>query len=348
MPYRAKMKFFVPALYSVMDAVLFLALIWWWRNELDPSRVIIAFTLTAIPGFLLMFLSDRGRMIRLRFVEVAEIRTLLREALPVIVAFVFLGLHDKADALLMDWLSTDKELGIYGAAFTSLAPFIGTIPFTLAMTMVPAISHLAKEDPVRSHRYSMTALRIMIVGAVILCAVASPLAPFFIDVVSKGRYANNVIHFFLFLWMPLPIFILAFTQDLMNAYSKQRDYVYVAVTLATLTVAAGLLLIPWLHALGATIAKLISVATGAAVALWLFRRILREGITLTFVTSVVVLTIVGVTASVFLPTVMSMWAAAALCGGITLATSFGLGLLRWKDLTLIRTMLGSTRRAHHS
>lgn len=342
LPFRSKVRFGWVAALSILDAVLFLVLVWFWRHDLTPTSVIIAFAISTIPGFVLMLLYDRGRTINLNFVEAAEIKTLLKESLPVILALVFVHIHDKVDAMLLQWFTDAREVGIFGAAYVSLAPLTSTVPLAASMAIIPVIARLAKEDWAECQRYAMTGLRFLVLIAVMACTVLSVLTPYVIELVSKGVYADNELHFFLFLWMPLPIFILVYVQELTVALGRQKVNIPIAGTLALVTVVGGLIAIPQWHALGAVWVKLVSVVLGAFVAVGLFRRILGSVLTLPFVGSIAIVSMVGVGTAVVLPPLLGTVPAALAAGMVTFACAVLVGMIRRSDLHLVRRIL-STR-----
>jgi O-antigen/teichoic acid export membrane protein len=339
MPFRSKVRFGWVAFLSILDAILFLGMIWWWRDQLSPTVVIQAFVISTIPGLIFMIAYDRGRTIHPRFMEMSEVRTLLRESMPVILALVFMHVHDKMDAMFLQWFADAKEVGIYGAAYVSLAPLTSTVPLAASMAIIPVLARLAKENWEECQRYAITGFRFLVVIALLSCTVLSVLTPYVIELVSKGVYADNHLHFFLFMWMPVPIFILVYVQELTIALGHQKSNIPIAGALASVTVIGGLLVIPTWHALGAVWVKLAAVVLGAAIAVVLFRRILGTGLTLQFVASIVLVLMVGIVTAVWLPTILSLPVAAAVAGIATLGASMLTGLLRTSDVRLIRTII---------
>ena len=339
LPYRSKVRFGIPAIVTILDAVLFLSLIYLWSDSLTPTRVIIAFAVTAIPGFLVILLLDRGRYVNLRFFNRGELKMIIKEALPVLIAIIFMHVHDKIDALMLAWYSPASEVGIFGAAYITLAPLIGTFPMALAMAVVPVISRLAKEDWQESVKYAFTGLRFLTTLGIVICSAVSTLAPFIIQLVSKGRYADNVLHFYVFLWTPVPIFLLVYIQELNVAFSKQKLNIPITATLAGLTIVGGLILIPELDALGAIFTKLASVSIAGIVAVWVFRAILKQGIDLQYVLGTLLTLVTGVATSIGLAKLMPMWPAAMTSALLTLVAAFLFRLIQMKDLHMIRRIV---------
>lgn len=341
LPFRSKVRFGWVAILSILDALIFLVIVWLWRDSLTPSSVILAFAISAVPGFLFMLIYDRGRAVNLRAVDFTEIKTLVKESLPVILALVFVHVHDKIDAMLLQWFTDARELGIYGAAYVSLAPLTSTVPLAASMAIIPVIARLAKDDWAECQRYAITGFRFLVLIALMACTMLSVLTPYVIELVSKGVYADDSLHFFLFLWMPLPIFILVYVQELTVALGRQKANVPIAGTLAAVTVIGGLLVIPTWHSIGAVWVKLAAVMSGAIVAVVLFRRILQSGLTLQFIGSMLIVSAVGVVSAITMPMVMPNVLASVAAGAATLTSAFVVGLVRKTDVGLVRKILSA-------
>ena len=139
--------------------------------------------------------------------------------------------------------------------------------------------------------------------------------------------------------MPVPIFILVYIQELNVALGKQKSNIPIAGTLAVVTIGVGLLLIPQYLAMGAVITKIFSVTIGASVALWIFGRILKQGINLGLISSAVVTTIVGIAAAVLFREMLPMWPASILAASTSILVAFLTGLLKRSDVTMILNIL---------
>ena len=338
-PGRSQMRFGLPTLTMILDSVLFLGGIWMLRDSLTPSTVIATYAAASLPGFLIILLGDRGQFIRPGWVEWGEIKKILLESVPVFIAFGLMNVHDKIDAVLLDWFSTQREVGIYGAAYVSLAPLTGTVPLATVMVLVPVIARFAKTDWEACRTFSFTGLRILVATAVVLCSVLSVLTPLLIELISKGRYADNQLQYMIFMWMPVPLFMLVYIQEMMIALGHQRLNVRITGTLAVVTLVAGLALIPSFASIGAASTKLIAIVASTVLALILFRSILKQGIDLQFVLSLVAITVIAVGGAVYLPTLLPMWVAAAAAGGVAVAAVFLGGMVRRRDITLILQIL---------
>lgn len=343
---RSRLSFGAPTIASVMDAIFFAALIWWQQSDLTPTVIMASYLAASIPGFVLMVVIDRGRSIGWSSMDVREMRTILREAMPVFVAFGLLNLHDKIDVVLLTWFSTEVQVGIYGAAYVTLSPLTGTIPLAASMVMVPVIARYATSDLARCESFAIAGLRVLTASAAIVSSVLTALAPLIIMLISKNRYADNVAEYVLFLWMPLPIFLLVYIQEVQVALGRQRRNLPIAVLLAAGSVLAGAVLIPLFEAqqqaaFGAIMARMAVTITGAALAVALLRSVFPSRLHARTIGALLIVAIgsamIAVGSFLYLT---SIWAS-LLAGCASLVLVFGTRLLTWDDVRTVYALLRS-------
>lgn len=339
LPYRAKVQLRMIGAISIIDPVLFFVLVYVNRFSLTPSTVIMLFMLSAIPGFIVMAATDKARLMRLKNVEFGVIKEYVYAAIPVIASIVLVNLHDKIDAMFLDWFTNPTQLGIFGAAYTTLSPITGTVPLAVSAAVVPVVARLILNDPAKGKRYVWAAIRLLIAASVLICSLASLATPWIVELVSQGRYADNQSHFFVFLWMPVPIFLLVFIQELIIIYNKQKLNVPIAAVLAGVVVVAGLVLIPLYGAMGAIYAKLFAVVLGSATALYFLHRVVEDKMKTALLLRSLFLVVFGVTVSIWLPTIFSMQIAIILCGLSVMAVAFSIGLIQRSDIQLVVSVL---------
>jgi len=345
LPYRAHVRFgFVNGL-AIVDAFVFVGLVMLWKDALTPSTVIVAYMCSTLPGFLTLLAMDKGRNFRPRWVSRAMMKSLVIDALPVLILVILTNIHDKIDGMMLERFSTPREMGIFSAAYQTLVPLTGTIPMAITMSLVPAVAHLAKENWEECRRFALTGLRIIILAGIAVSTVTSAAAPFIIDVVSKGRYADNLIHFVTFLWMPLPIFVLVFVQELMVAMGHQRRALPIAISLAVTTIATGLVLIPEWNAYGAVLSKLAAVGVSSIVSYVLLHRVLGESLTLSAPFRIVIVTAVCCTVAVMAPEHLGIALGTLLSTAVFVVMAIVTGLITRADVGMVRRLLQSRASA---
>ncbi|NQW29285.1 MAG: oligosaccharide flippase family protein [Ignavibacteria bacterium] len=339
LPYRAKVQLKTIGAIALLDPVVFFFLVFLYRNDLSPSMVILLFMLSAIPGFVMMVLLDKGRLVRIKNVEFAEIKRILVAALPILASIILINLHDKIDAMLLDWLTNPTQVGIFGAAYTTLSPITGTIPLALSAAVVPIVARLVIPNPEEGKKYVWTAVRLLIAVSVSICAVASLATPVIVELISQGRYSDNISQFFVFLWMPIPIFLVVFIQELIIVYNQQKLSIPISATLAVVVIIAGLILIPMYGAMGAIIAKFLSVSLASILAIYYLHKILADKAKVGLIVRALILIAFGVSASLVLPMIFSIPVAIIICAIAVFGACFAFGMIRVSDIRLITSVL---------
>lgn len=349
---RSRLAFAGPTVASVMDAVLFAGLMWYNQHALTPTVIMTSYLVASVPGFVLMVVLDSGRSIRWKEIRVPEMGVILKESLPVFIAIGLLNIHDKIDVVLLSWFSSEAQVGIYGAAYVSLSPLTGTIPLAASMVIVPVVARYAAQGQQQCAAYAVTGLRFLAATAAVVSSMLTALAPLIIDLISRNRYADNIAEYVLFLWMPLPIFLLVYIQEVQVALGRQRRNLPIALLLALGSVVAGLVLIPWYDAfdqaaLGAITARMIVTIISAGVAVALLRSVFPKKLPLLTIGSLLLVAVGSATASILLTRVAPMLMASAASGLVSGCLVFASGLLRWKDVqTLFEVFRSRTVPKH--
>lgn len=334
-PFRNKSRVGIPASFAILDALLFIVGIVLFRNNLTTSVVITCGFVGALPGFLFMLWANGTEVFGFRHVRMSEIKSLLRETLPLMAMIVLNAVHDKIDAIMLSaWCST-AEIGVFGAAYVSLAPITTTLPVAITFVVLPYIAREYGANPEKSGKYVFAVIRLLALIAITASSMFSVLAPDIIQIVSNGRYADNVLQFSMFLWMPLPISIIAFSLEAIVAVGKGKGAILIGMALALSTVIAGVILIPLYASVGATVAKMISVTAGCITALALLWTVVGASNGRSFISSSIVTLIVGVCGFIWLPDAVGRHVAAFLNPLLVLLAAFLSGLAKKRDIELI-------------
>lgn len=340
-PYRYSLRFIVPAFSAVLDATLFLTLLYYNAANLTPTVIIACYLGGVIPGFVMLVVLDRGQFINFKNVRWKEMRSIAVEAIPVSGMIALSTIHDKIDTLMLGWWSPHEQIGIYGAASISIAPIITIVPAVITLTFMPLLARLVVSNREECEKYVQVLIRGLTLLAVVVSAVSSILAPEVIQLMSNGRYAENTLHFALFLWLPMPIYIVTLALDAIVTLGFAKKSVLIGASLVLSTVIVGVLLIPMYAALGATVTKIASVCIGATTSLLLLKPMIAGGLNRRFVASLLTPIAVGITGFVILPLVMQRWIAAPLNGVLVILTALLVGLFSVADVRHFQIVLKS-------
>ncbi|MBI2793266.1 MAG: oligosaccharide flippase family protein [Ignavibacteria bacterium] len=334
LPWRHRMRFGLVSIVNIAETMFFTLLIFFWRANLSPTVVIAAFVISAIPGFLFLMTADRGKTISPRYVSMNEIRQLMLEGLPLLATVVLISFHDKFDALLLGWFSPQRESGIFGAVYISLVPLIGTFPVALTMAITPVIAQFAKMNWAECQSFTVTGLRFLMAATILGTTLLSSLIPLFIELVSKGRYSDNVDHFFTYIWVAIPMVFVVYTQEINVVLSQQRKNLPIAGTLAIVTLIVGVILIPSLHAMGAVITKIVSVGIAFVVAVRALYTVLKKSVDMLFLIGLLASTSVGIICAFYFPSILSMWWSALASVTAVIMSLLVTRLLKFSDVRL--------------
>ncbi len=270
--HRAASKFIMPSIVALADAVLFFVLIWLFRDQCSASTVITIFLVSALPGFLVIASVNGAKALDPAQASKREMMAIIAESLPMLAYIMIWGFQDKIDAAILEYYASRADVGVLGAAYTSLGPVISLLPQTLALVALPEISRLMSADSSKAVGLASGLLRITLLCSVLLTVIAVALIPEFIQYVTGGRYSNSVEIFTLFVWTAPSIGVLVLIQESLVAMGRQRDTLWIACTMLVGTVLGGVLLVPALQTLGSVAAKVAASAAGAIVALLVLRR----------------------------------------------------------------------------
>jgi O-antigen/teichoic acid export membrane protein len=100
-------------------------------------------------------------------------RPLLRVAIPLGIAAVFITVYYQVDSVLLLQISGQHEAGIYGAAYNFLGP-LGFLPAAVMSSFFPVLSAVHKSDPMRVRRLVQICADLM--GAISLPILAGTIA----------------------------------------------------------------------------------------------------------------------------------------------------------------------------
>lgn len=312
MRYRAATKLILIQSLGIMDTVLFLLLVYCLPFELSALSIAVYFLVAALPGFFILAFKKGNRdVIAIPFSP--KIATeILKASLPVFVSLLLVQIHDKSDAFFLGVFSNQTQVGIFAAAYRSLAP-LTAIAATLTSVLTPSIAELQVTDPEKCRRYVFGGLRVLLYTACFLCIGLSAGTSLIIDLLTGGSYADNYTEFFVMLWTELPIFVTVYTIEVNIALGLQRNNYVVASMLAGCSIVTNLILTPPMAALGAIFAKIFTVGSAAVLSLYLLKPFLKGQLTVLFVVRLFLVIGLSICLSWFLPMFIPVYGAVALC-----------------------------------
>lgn len=294
--HRAHSRFMLPSLVAILDGALFFLGIWWFRESCTPTNVIAIFLISAIPGFVIIAAIGGGRALLPSHARMHEMRAIALQSLPLILYVVLWGFQDKIDAAILEMFAARADVGVLGAAYTSLGPLVAFLPQTLAMVVLPEIARQMKLEQNKAFEIISGLLRLTLVITTAMAVVAILVLPMYMEFVSGGRYTGFAYVFEAFLWTAPCVGIMACSQEVLVAMGLQKQTVRIAVVMVICTFLGGLALVPVYHVGGSIISKVVASLAGALAAAILVVRAMGHNVSLSFVVRVIIFVVSSVLA----------------------------------------------------
>ena len=228
-------------------------------------------------------------------------KRILVETLPIALAAAVGLIYFRIAVVLMSYVSTDTETGIFSAAFR-IVEVVGVLPWMLVSAGFPILARAARDDEARLGYALQKMFEVAnVLGAFIAMGLAIA-APFAIEVVAGPGFGESVSVLRLQSCGLLTSFLMVTWTYALVSLRLYRPLLLANALAAFVAIVATLLLAPPLGAEGAAIATVAAEAALAAGALWGLRSA-RPALTpsLAVVPKVVVCLAAGVGVSALLP-----------------------------------------------
>jgi O-antigen/teichoic acid export membrane protein len=273
------------SLFSVLDRVLMIVicgcLLWGPRLSVFDFHFTVfhfvyaqvaAYTLTALLALVVIGRKTHLRRIRWdrRFFLV-----ILKKSAPFALLVLLMASYNRLDPILLRRLATDADAGIYAGAFR-LLDALTMVCYLVSVPLLPVFSRLCREDNGReltgTLRLVFWPLMLFAVGSAVACSLlAEPLMRLF----YHEGYAPYVPVFRVLIFGLVPIGITYIFGTLLTAGGRLRQLNLLATATLAINIAANLLLIPRLGAVGSAWAALTAQTFMAVAQLLLAVRIYR-------------------------------------------------------------------------
>ena len=323
---------------SILDALLFAVLIFVFRKVLNPTSIILCFFFSAIPGFLLTIYFNRT-VFSLSSVSRSSVWLLLKQTIPLFLASVVATTQERVDVFFLESFVSLKEIGVYGAVSSSIAPFVSTVPVLIATILSPAIGRLFVTDRDQAIKYTLTSVRYVFLLSVCVGALSYGIAIALIFVVTNNTYTPYIHEFQMYLWISVPVYLLLVVSDLLVIFGSTKLALRGSILVAIVSIFAGLILIPVFGAIGAIETRIISAVLGAFYFLYALVSVLGTSINVGYVARCLVFVCIVILSSVILPLVAVWYVATALTVVIALVCAIVLRLVHRADVSLLQRMI---------
>lgn len=237
----------------------------WLTVETAVLCMLGATLLGFLPALVFFF---RTLFVRMEF-NAGALWLMMRKGAVFAAALFLIEANYKLDILLLGWLSTREEVGLYAVA-VSVGEMLWQLPAAVGLVVFSRSANV--KDATRWHAELARSVRISLwvtlMGALALLVIAPPL----FDLLFGDDFSRSAA---MTLWL-LPGLVLMVVFKLLNMdlAGKGKPYVSLFIMLPALglNVALNYLLIPQLGGNGAAIASTISYLTAAIIMLWVYCR----------------------------------------------------------------------------
>jgi len=233
-------------------------------------KVIIARTLCGVieAAVTIYFIYRPGFLEGPRTFLKADAARMMRDAFPLVLSNLAINIYHRIDQVMLHKMSGDKVLGPYVIA-VQLTELFSTLPVALMSSLFPVLA-LYAHDEVKFRRYLSESYRFLLVVAFAACALVTPAARPFIELVYGQQFSATAGLLIVLIWSEVPIFFGVALGNALVAKGLQKYFPASTFVGALANVAINLLVIPRYGALGASWATVISYSLAGIFFLLLF------------------------------------------------------------------------------
>jgi O-antigen/teichoic acid export membrane protein len=235
--------------------VLGLAALFYWKSLLPFA---ICFTAIRLFDFLFLLIILRWKIapIRLKY-NLAMMKKLQLEALPLGLFFVILTVFAYIDTVMLSLMRNFSEVGLYNAAFR-IYEGVTIIPTVFWLVILPRLSELYPTNPGHHQRLATKSVKYMFIGGLPVLTYGILFSDFLINFFFKGEFAPAVVTLqilFLGIAFEYPNWMVNSTLISMN---RQRVIMFLGLVGLGSKIILNLLLIPRYGYNGSAVATVIA------------------------------------------------------------------------------------------
>ena len=185
-----------------------------------------------------------------------DARRMMRDAFPLVLSNLAVNIYHRIDQVMLHKMSGDMVLGPYVIA-VQLTELFSTLPVALMSALFPVLSIYAKDDA-KFRRYLSESYRFLLVVAFAACALVTPVAHPFIELVYGKQFSGTADLLIVLIWSEVPIFFGVALGNALVSKGLQKYLPFSAAAGAITNIAINLAVIPKYGALGASWATVAS------------------------------------------------------------------------------------------
>ncbi len=171
------------------------------------------------------------------------IREQLREAWPFGLSSIAIGLYFYVDSILLSKLSTEDAVGYYNSAYRILEGTL-IIPFAIMGSINPVISRLFVESFEKMKRVYHFSLKIMFTIGLPIAICGTILSKKIILFLFGPNYEPASTALAILVWAVMIIFLNTVLSTTLNAMNRQRTWLMILLSAATINIGLNVFFIP--------------------------------------------------------------------------------------------------------
>jgi O-antigen/teichoic acid export membrane protein len=240
--------------------------------------VAVIYVVSNLPGFVFILVSlYKNYHYKFKF-YFYKINWLIKESLPLLLFVTLAVLFQQIDILLLKYLKSEYEAGIYSAAMRLTLPLM-IIPSAIINTVFPSMVRNIEVNEIKNYQMSKFIIKLLFFISFSITTFIGFKAREITIVIFGENYFNAYIPMLFLLIMQIFWFYNFFLINILTAYNKQRKIIAYAFVVLIPNIVFDVILIPEYSFNGAGLAKLISTALGT---LLLFRVMMGEKLNYNF------------------------------------------------------------------
>lgn len=197
-------------------------------------------------------------------------KKMLLESWPLIIASLSITIYVKSDIVLLGLLSTEEEVGIYGAV-TRISEIWYFLPTTIVVSTFPSIMSARQSNPELYKAKLQKLFNIMTIGAIAIAIPVTFLSSWLMQFLYGNAYAAGGNVLAVHVWACVFVFLGVASSKFFVAENLLKNQFYRTIIGAILNIVLNIILIPKLGSLGSAIATVISYGISVFSAI-LFRK----------------------------------------------------------------------------
>lgn len=185
------------------------------------------------------------------------VKPLLKTAWPFALASSLGAIMINTDMILIGWLRTTEEVGLYSAAQRPVQ-LLYVLPSLFAVSLFPVFSRLVKENPPKFKDLLSRSLKIAFLAALPIAILGILFGNNIIQLFFGEQYQNSVLSFQMLLITVLIIFPSAIMNNAALAADLEKNFLWFSLIGAISNLALDILLIPYFGIAGCAAATVIT------------------------------------------------------------------------------------------